>query len=114
MQGHVPISAGDLIGYRLLGKVGNSNGGRHLHLLIDRRSSHVEGTTEDVGEADDIIDLIRIIGATGSHQHIRACLLSLLVGDLGLGIGKCKDHRIGCHRAYHLLSEQTWLGKTEE
>ena len=52
------------IGHRLLGQVSDSVNGCQFHLLVDSGSVYVEGTTEDVGESDDVVDLVRIVGTT--------------------------------------------------
>ena len=51
------------VGNGLLGKIGNSMNGSHLHLLVDGSGVNVERTTENVREADDIVDLVRVVGA---------------------------------------------------
>ncbi len=52
------------VGYGLLGQVGNGVDGGQLHLLVDGRSMYVQCATEDVGEADDVVDLVGIVGTT--------------------------------------------------
>ena len=45
----------------LLSEVCDSVNGSNLHLLVDGASVYVEGTTEDVREADYVIDLVWIV-----------------------------------------------------
>ena len=52
------------IGHGLLGQIGDGVNGCQLHLLVDGCGVNVEGTTEDVGETDDVIDLVGIVGTT--------------------------------------------------
>ena len=51
------------VGNRLFGQVGNSHDGSHLHLLVDGLSVNVECSTEDVWEADNVVNLVGIVGA---------------------------------------------------
>ena len=60
------------VGDGLLGQVSDGTYSSELHLLIDGGSLCVERTAEDIGEADDVVDLVRIVGAASSHQHVGA------------------------------------------
>ena len=57
------ISGGDLVRHVLAGEPGQGLGRGDLHRVVDRRSVHVEGATKDVGEAQDVVDLVRVVGA---------------------------------------------------
>ena len=54
----------DNIGNRLLGQIGNGVNSSELHLLVDGTGVNVEGTTEDVGETDNVVNLVGIVGTT--------------------------------------------------
>ena len=97
------------IRHRLLGEVCNGMDSSQFHLFVNGTGMHVEGTTEDVWETDDIIDLVRIVGTPGRHQYIGASLHSVLVGDLRHRVGQSEDDRTGSHRAYHILREHIAL-----
>ncbi len=104
----------DHVGNGLLGEVGDGEYGSHLHLLVDGGSVHVEGSAEDVGESDDVVDLVGIVAAAGRHQHVGACSHGVLVGNLRNGVGKCEDDGVVSHRAHHVLAEDVALGQTYE
>ena len=53
------------IGHGLLGQVGNGVHGSQLHLFVDGGGMNVQGSAEDVGEANDVVDLVGIVRATG-------------------------------------------------
>src|SRR3954468_488037 len=57
------ISSGDFLRNLLAGKLGERVGGRDLHCIVDRRCPNVERAAEDEGEAEHVVDLIRIIRA---------------------------------------------------
>ena len=66
------IGGGDLVGHVLAGELGQRLGGGDLHLHVDRRRPHVERAAEDVGEAEDVVDLVRIVRAAGRDDHVVA------------------------------------------
>ena len=47
--------------YGLLGQAGNRFYGCHLHLLVDGLGMDVQCAAEDVGESDDVVDLVGIV-----------------------------------------------------
>ena len=53
------------IGHGLLGQIGNGVDGSQLHLLVDGCGVDVERTAEDVGESDDVVNLVGIVSTTG-------------------------------------------------
>ena len=67
------------------------------------RRAHVERAAEDVGEAQDVVDLVRIVGAAGGDDRVGAHGAHLLRRDLRVGIGHGEDDRLGRHRPDHLL-----------
>ena len=46
---------------RLLGQVCNGIYGSKLHLFVDSSSVNIQSSAENVGEADDIVDLVRVV-----------------------------------------------------
>ena len=55
----------DNIGHGLFCQICNGVNSSQLHLFVDGSGMNVEGSAENVGEADDIINLIRIVGTSG-------------------------------------------------
>ena len=104
----------DDVGYGLLGQVCNSVDGSQFHLFVDGGGVDVEGSPEDVGEADDIIYLIRIVSSSCGHQYVRTGFHRILITDFRNGIGESEDDRILGHRLDHLLREHIALGEAHE
>ena len=77
----------DYIGNRLLRQFCNSSYCSKLHVFIDGLCMNVECATEDIGEADDIIDLVGIIASSGAHQYVRAAGNGIVIGDFRYRIG---------------------------
>ena len=102
------------IGDGLFSQIGNGECGSHFHLLVDGRGMHVEGSTEDIGEADDVVNLVGIVGTACCHQHIRTACHCVLVRDFGNGVGQRKHDGVIGHRANHILCDHITLRQTDE
>ena len=55
------------IGHRAASQFGNGARRSHFHFFVDGRSSHIQRTAENIGETNDIIDLIGIVRAPRRH-----------------------------------------------
>ena len=108
------IGGGDLVGHVLAGELGERAGGGDLHLHVDGGGAHVERAAEDVGKAQHVVDLVRIVRAAGRHDGVVAHLGDLLGGDLGIGIGHGEDDRLLRHRGDHVLGHRALGGQAEE
>ena len=107
------IGGRHLVRHVLAREVGQRLHGRKLHLHVDRRGAHVEGAAEDVGEAEDVVDLVRIIRTPGRHDRVLAHRVSLLGRDLGVGVGHGEDDGLRRHALHHLGAERA-LGREAE
>ena len=95
--------------HRLFGEVGDGIDGGKLHLLVDGGGVYVEGAAEDVGETDDVVDLVGIVGTACGHQHVGTSLHSVFVRDLRHGVGEGEDDGI-----LGLFREHVALGESHE
>ena len=77
--------------------------GRELHLHVDGGGAHVERAAEDVWEAKHVVDLVRIVAATGAEDHVAARGLDILIGDFGVRVSHRKDDGVAPHAPDHLL-----------
>ena len=70
------------------GHIGQSHGGRHLHLLIDVGSANIEGAAEDAGECQNVVDLVGVVAAARDHDVSASgeSLCDLFGGDFGIGV----------------------------
>ena len=74
---------------------------RDLHLLVDVARAHVERAAEDAGEREHVVDLIRIIAASGGDDPCAARLCR--VGeDLRRRVRAGENDRVLVHRFDHL------------
>ena len=53
-----------------------------LHLLVDRRRADIERAAEDVGKAEDVVDLVGIVAAAGRDDGVVAHRRDVLGRDL--------------------------------
>ena len=97
-----------------LGQLGNGVHGRDFHLVGDDGGPAVQGAAEDVGEAQDVVDLVRVVGAARGHDGIVPHLADFLGLDLGGGVGQRKDERIGRHTGHHLGLEHAARRQSQE
>ena len=70
-----------------------------LHCFVDLARADVEGAAEHVREAENVVDLVRIVGASGADHGVRPRRQRQFRHDLGRRI--CERHHQGVLR--HLL-----------
>jgi hypothetical protein len=102
--------------FALLGlrQLGNRVHGRDFHLQRDGGGAAVQRTPEDVGEAQDVVDLVGVVGAAGGHDGVVAHGFDVFGVDLGVGVGQRKNQRLGGHGLDHVLLEHTTGRQTQE
>ena len=105
-QAAAGIGAVDLVRHVLARELGQCLGGSDLHRLVDRRGAHVERAAEDVGEAQDVVDLVDVVAAAGGDDRIAAGCTHVLRRDLRIRIGHREDDRLGGHRLHHFLGDR--------
>ena len=95
-------------------QLGQGVHGRQLHGVVDVGGPHVEGTAEEEGEAQDVVDLVGEVAAAGGDDGVRAGVARLLVADLGIGVGHREDHGVGRHRADHVARDDAAHREADE
>ena len=78
-------------------------GRRDFHRLIDGPGLNVERAAEDVGEAEHVVDLVRIVRAACGDDGVVADLGDLLRRDFGVGVRHGEDDGLVGHAGDHLL-----------
>ena len=66
------VGGGDFVGHVLAREFGERVRRGDLHLHVDGAGPHVERAAEDVGKAEHVVDLVRIVGAAGRHDGVAA------------------------------------------
>ena len=85
-----------------------------LHLVVDGRGADIERAAEDVGEAQDVVDLVGIVAAAGRHDGVVAHRRDVFRRDLGIGIGQREDQRLGRHLGHHLALQHAGGRQAQE
>ena len=102
------------IGHVFFGQGGNGSGGGELHLGGDAGRAAVEGSAKDVGEAQDVVDLIGVVGAARGDEGVFPRVASFGVVDFRGGVGQGEDDGRGAHGAHHVLGDNTPHGEPDE
>ena len=101
-QGFARIGGSDHLALLGLRQVSDGMYRGNFHLRRDGGRSCVQGATKDVGEAQDIVDLVGVVGATGGHDGVVSHLQNLFGQDLRRGVGQCHDDGPLRHFFHHL------------
>ena len=65
-----PVSRRDLVRHVLARQLGERMRRRDFHLHVDGARPHVERAAEDVRKAEHVVDLVRVVGASGRHDGV--------------------------------------------
>ena len=76
---------------------GKGAGAGDLHVVVDRPGVDVKRAPEEIGKAQNVVDLIGIVTAPGGHDGIGADSVGLFRGDFRIGVCHGEDHRIVRH-----------------
>ena len=101
-------------GWRLARERRDRGDGRLLHRLVDLARPGVERAAENVGEAKNVVDLVRVVGAPGADHGVRPRLERQFRHDLGRRIGERHHQRIGRHQLQHLGLQHAARREAEE
>ncbi|MNS81053.1 hypothetical protein D3C72_1147530 [compost metagenome] len=66
------IGGGHIIRHIFAGEVRQRLCGSDLHRVVDLAGANIERTAEDIGEAEDIVDLVRVIRTARRHDGVVA------------------------------------------
>ena len=72
------IGGGDHVGLLGLRQLGDRPHGRELHLFVDRRRADIQRAAEDEREAEDVVDLVRVVRPPGRDDRVGPHLLGEL------------------------------------
>ncbi len=106
--------AGHLVGGRLLGQRRDGLDGGELHRLVDRGGADIERAPENIGEAQDIVDLVGIIRAPRAQHGVGAHRQGLFRQDFRMRIGERQDQRRRRHFRHHVGLEHAAGGQAQK
>ncbi len=96
------VGAGDFFADVGLGQIGNLAHAGELHGLGDLGGAAVQCTSEDVREAQDVVDLVGVVRTAGGDDAVRACGFGQFGADFGFGVGQGQDDRLVGHGFDHV------------
>ncbi len=85
-----------------------------LHLVVDGGGARVERAAEDVREAEDVVDLVRVVRAAGGHDRVVAHGLHVFRQNFRVGVGQRQDQRLGRHGLDHFRLEHAACRQAQE
>eukprot|EP01022_Parablepharisma_sp_SALTPOND_P023573 TRINITY_DN501_c0_g7_i1.p1 TRINITY_DN501_c0_g7~~TRINITY_DN501_c0_g7_i1.p1 ORF type:complete len:1271 (+),score=484.06 TRINITY_DN501_c0_g7_i1:9557-13369(+) len=97
-----------------LGQVGDLAHAGQLHGFGDLGGAAVQRATEDVGEAQHIVDLVRIVRTAGGDDAIRTHSLGQFGADFRFRIGQGQDDGLVGHGLDHLGAQHARSGAAQE
>ena len=109
-----PVGRGHRLGRRRAGEAGQRLDAGDLHRLVDRGGADVQGTAEDEGEAEDVVDLVRVVAPPRREDRVRPDGAGRLGHDLRRGVGERQDQRARRHDGQHLGLQHVRGGEAEE
>ena len=103
----LPIGHGDLVRHVFPRQRGKRLGTGDLHLVVDGARVNIQRAPEQIGKAEDVIDLIGIVGPPRGNDGVGSDGTRLFGRDFRIGVRHGKEDRIlghafdhlGCHRA---------------
>lgn len=108
------IGSGDVVRNVFLGEIGERFRRGDLHRVVDGRGAHVERAAEDIGKAENVVDLVRIVRAAGRDDRVVADQGHFFGRDFRIGIGHGEDDRPCAHGADHVRGKRALGRKAEE
>ena len=75
---------------------------RLLHRFVDFARADIESAAKDVGKAEDVVDLVGIVGAAGADHRVRPGFKRKLRHDFRVRVGERHHQRVVRHLLEHL------------
>ena len=93
--------------FALLGmrQFGNGMDRSQLHLFVDCRRANVQCATENEREAQDVVDLVRVVGTAGTDDGVRTHRFCQRRQNFRFRVSQRQNHRRAGHFLDHLLGQ---------
>ena len=112
---HLPaIGFGNGVRHILACQHGDGLGSRDLHFLVDLAGTHIKCAAEDIGKAQNIVHLVRIVRTAGGDDRIRTDFLGIFRHDFRHRVGHGEDDRTLGHGFHHFRCHRTGNRQAEE
>ena len=101
----VAVSQSDDVGSLGQRHVGDGAHAGQLHGAVDLARAHVERAAEDEREAQDVVDLVRVVGTAGGDDRVGPRLARELGQNFRHRIGERQNERLARHGFHHFGRE---------
>ena len=108
------VGGGDDVRLLRAGELRERADAGELHLLVDLRGAHVQRAAEDEGEAEDVVDLVRVVAAAGGDDAVGPHRLGVFRPDLRVRVGQRQDQGPLGHALHHLGLQHAGGREAEE
>ena len=85
-----------------------------FHLFVDGGSADIQRAAEDEREAQDVVNLVRVVRTTGANDGVGTHLFCQRRQDFRFRVGERQDHWRTRHLLNHFLGQHFRTGATEE
>ena len=115
-EAQVLVAIGGGHHFALLGVRQLSNGvyRGQFHLFVDGSSADVQRAAEDEREAQNVVNLVRVVGTAGANDGVRTHLFRQRRQDFRFRVGEGQDHWRTRHLLNHFLRQHFRTRATEE
>ena len=103
-----------LVRHVLARKLGQRLGRGDLHLVVDRAGADVQRAAEDVGKAEHVVDLVRIVAAAGGDDRVGQAARASSGVISGSGLAMAKMIGLPGHAAHHVRRQRALHRQAEE
>src|SRR3990167_2253075 len=104
-QGDAAVGVTNFLRHRQLGQITQGQGSGDLHFFVDAGRANVQRTTEDKREAQYVVDLVRVVRTTGSHDHVITYFMSQFWFDFRVRVG-AGEHDWARRHAFEVFRRQ--------
>ncbi len=108
------IGGGHFVRHVFAREFGQRACGSDLHFLVDAPGTDIQRAAEDVGKAQNIVDLVGIVRPSGRNDRIAAHGLDVFGSDLRIRVGHREDDRVLGHGFHHVLGHRALDRQAEE
>ena len=108
------IGGGDFVVLPGAGKLGNGGDTGELHFFGDGGRAHIQRATENEGEAQHVVDLVRVVRTPGGDDAIRTGAFGVFRADFRVRVGERENQRARRHFLHHFGFEHAGRGQPKE
>ncbi len=114
LKGFIGIGRGHHVGRFFCSQIGNGSYCSHLHFFINGRCTAVQCAAENKREAQNIVDLIRVVGTTRGQNSIRASRHCFFGHNFRNWVRHSQNNWLLAHLLKQVTIEYAWARQTHK